>query len=233
MSTLADLIVLGIIFFPFWLIARNGYRRIHGPTSAERRTAEQRAKGVAGEQAVADRLHKTLSAMCGQDYAIRNSVILNHAPGSAFPTAEVDHLVIAPFGVFVIETKNWSGRIEPGEADMLVRIARDGRRENRKNPASQNASKVTFVKSILPGHASQVYGLGVFSDHETELDIRLKSNLVTLRDIDYWLRARRDVAAQSRVPAINVQEALATILVNTDTSDDATEKHRKRVSAIA
>ena len=56
----------------------------------------------------------TLRWLCGDNFYLHEGTLLiEHAPGTAFPTAEIDHLAITPFGVFIFETKNWSGRIAP------------------------------------------------------------------------------------------------------------------------
>jgi hypothetical protein len=92
------------------------------------------------------------------------ALLLLHAPGTEFPTAEVDHLVVTPFGIFVIETKNWAGTILPGRvADQVVCHLPGGRLEERRSPISQNRSKVSFLRGTLPATWS-VQGLGVFSN---------------------------------------------------------------------
>ena len=57
--------------------------------------------GSRGEKAVITMLSKSLS----DDYYLINEVKLPNSGG------DIDHIVMGPSGVFVLETKNWSGKI--------------------------------------------------------------------------------------------------------------------------
>ena len=57
--------------------------------------------GWQGEKSVTKLLSKTLS----NDYSLINDVYLHDGGG------DIDHIVLGPNGVFVLETKNWSGKI--------------------------------------------------------------------------------------------------------------------------
>lgn len=57
-------------------------------------------KGLAGEQLVSNML-KTL----GQDNYLINDIMLHR------PFGNIDHILISPHGIFVIETKNWGGYV--------------------------------------------------------------------------------------------------------------------------
>jgi len=103
--------------------------------------SEQR--GDEGEAIVHCELLTALRWLCGEDFYLHpGALLLKHAPGTEFPTAEVDHLAVTPFGIFVVETKNWTGRIEPGPTSRsVVRIGIDGHREVRRSPCSRTARK--------------------------------------------------------------------------------------------
>ena len=66
-----------------------------------RRRLRRVAKGIRGDALVAERL-QSLS----DDYFLLNDVVLQGHPGN------IDHVVIGPCGVVVIETKNFSGHVE-------------------------------------------------------------------------------------------------------------------------
>jgi hypothetical protein len=219
---LVNLIVLGLLV---WF----GYR-YHQKQRLKNQRRQAQANGDAGEATVSECLKALLPAMDAGQFVVRHSLILNHAPGTAFPTAEVDHLAVTEYGIFVIETKNWSGKVLPSEGNMLRRIGPDGRAEERKNPAAQNVTKVTFIKSILPQYANRIYGVGVFSHPEVQLDPRLRSDILHVSELGYWLRARRD-AHRSR--PLDTAEALKTILQHADNAPDAQRRHKARVSATA
>jgi hypothetical protein len=84
--------------------------------------------GAAGEAAAQAKLRTTLQWLCGDDFYLHDGpLLIEHAPGTAFPTAEIDHLAITPFGIFIFETKNWSGRIAPSrERPKIERPYKNG-----------------------------------------------------------------------------------------------------------
>ena len=216
---------LACLVLLIWLV-----RKAYKDHQRRARDAQRKAKGDAGEAAVSRRLAELLDLMREGTYCIRDSLILNHAPGTAFPTAEIDHLVITSFGIFVVETKNWSGRILPAERNTLRRVANDGTSEHRKNPASQNVSKVAFLRLLLPQHAKTITGIGVFSDPGVRLDMQLRSDLLHINELGYWLRASRDAFNAKRVSPIAVEDVVQKILSQADISPDAAEMHKKRVT---
>lgn len=118
-------------------------RKTRAHATAEHRptpTTRNQRLGEEGEAAVEAELRSALHWLCGDDFYLHpGALLLNHAPGTDFPTAEVDHLAVTPFGVFIVETKNWSGRIERGPTDRtVIRIASDAQREERRSPLQQN-----------------------------------------------------------------------------------------------
>jgi hypothetical protein len=116
--------------------------------------------------------------------------MVEHAPGSQFPTAEIDHLAVTPFGVFIFETKHWSGRIFPSSArGMLTRVADAGQSEDRRSPLDQNRTKVAFSRARLPSNWP-VAGAGLFTSPAAALDPDLNANLLSLTDVGQWLRMR-------------------------------------------
>jgi hypothetical protein len=95
----ATFIVISIVGFPkIGLLA--GIVVVYSVKGSFRRF-ESWSKGKHGEILVAEAL-KSLS----NNYVLLNDLILPDGKGN------VDHLVIAPNGLFVIETKNYSGRVK-------------------------------------------------------------------------------------------------------------------------
>ncbi|MFM0156758.1 nuclease-related domain-containing protein [Paraburkholderia sediminicola] len=129
------------------------------------------ARGALGEVLVSGELRRVLTRPCSNDYQILNSLILIHKPGTVFPTAEIDHLAVTSFGIFVIETKHWSRVVTRGDRDDTLRLTMpDGQCLVR---TSQNAVKVRFVRSLLPPRLWVVEGLGVFSNPAARIDAAL------------------------------------------------------------
>ncbi len=102
--------------------------------------------GVEGEKQVSQLLSQTLS----DDYTLINDVYVGRG-------GDIDHVVLAPGGVFVLETKNWSGKITVVE-DLWHRA---GKRNFNGSPSRQvkvNAAKVKRLIDEVPG----LRGLGVY-----------------------------------------------------------------------
>ncbi len=101
--------------------------------------------GMSGEAEVTRELADYLDAR----FYIFNDIMIRHGRRSA----QIDHLVVSPLGLFVIETKNWSGRIEGHAVDKVWKqIRRDGQAPRMlKNPMDQNRGHVEVLKGFRAG----------------------------------------------------------------------------------
>jgi hypothetical protein len=223
-----ELTILGGIFYLGYRVTRKPSPVRTVPSVIVTTRAED--AGAAGEKIAHAKLVESLDWLCGSDYYLHEgSLIIEHAPGSAFPTAEIDHLAVTPFGVFVFETKHWSGRIDnagiPGE---LVRTAGDGSLENRKSPLAQNASKIEFLRRHLPP-IWPVIGAGIFTSPDVVLAPDLPLDLFCVADLPQWLRQKQ--ASRLGKTQIDVRRATAAVLRFADLSATAAECHRQRARA--
>ncbi|MFL9988464.1 nuclease-related domain-containing protein [Paraburkholderia sediminicola] len=226
MTTL--LILLTLAFFVY-----RGMQRRRKPTvSSPMPVTRSQLQGDAGEALVQDELRRVLTWLCGTNFYLSpTALLLNHAPGTSYPTAEVDHLAITPFGIFVIETKNWTGAIEPGcDADSVIRIGSDGRREERRSPLRQNRSKVTFLRAMLPGIWA-IEGFGVFANDACALSAALPSSLIRRSDLGQWLRGRKSRHDARGHKDININAACQSIqsVRAVDPDGQALARHRALV----
>lgn len=99
--------------------------------------------GLRGETRVAQELAR------GLDNA--HYVFNDLSVRSGFRAAQIDHLVVGPGGVFVIETKNWGGRITGGARDSAWTQEGEGTRPSRRheNPVLQNERHVRVLGACL------------------------------------------------------------------------------------
>ena len=193
-------------------------------------TLRSQQSGDEGEAIVDAELYAALSWLCGNNFYLhRGALLLNHAPGTAFPTAEVDHLAITPFGIFVVETKNWTGKIQCGpDAQSILRVGADGHQEVRRSPIRQNRSKVGFLRSVLP-RVWSVEGIAVFAHPQSEVSSALPANLIRVGDLRQWLRARKLLHEARECTPVNVSHARRAVLAVAETGPDAIRKHRLKV----
>jgi len=124
--------------------------------------------GQKGEAQVAATLGRDLD----NSYYVLNDIQVR----SGFKKAQIDHVVIGPNGVFVIETKNWRGRISGDAADKAWMQKKYDDQPMRRigNPVLQNRRHAEVVRSLL-GSAGladiRVIPLLVFTSKHATLDI--------------------------------------------------------------
>jgi len=101
--------------------------------------------GSGGEREMSQRLADGLP----DDTFIVNDIMI--AEGRK--TAQVDHFVICPHGIFIVETKNWGGRLT-GAVDQ-PNWTLEGRSDKKplvlRNPIWQNRRQTGFVRRMLQG----------------------------------------------------------------------------------
>jgi hypothetical protein len=221
-------LLIGALFF-VWRWTRRS--RIT-PTTRELAPPVPRSdiRGEEGERRVHAELLDSLTWLCGENFYLHaGALLLNHAPGTDYPTAEVDHLAITPFGIFLVETKNWTGLIEPGpDSDTLIRTGADGKREARTSPLRQNRSKVAFLRSVLPALWA-IEGVGVFASDNCVLSPSLPVSVMRRVGLRQWLRGRQARHAISGSPRVDVAKAWQAIQSVAATDDMALRSHREKL----
>lgn len=234
MSGLLLLLALGYLGYRLSKLASRTRRRAWGRFRDRADTAtpvtRAQASGAVGEAAVHAELRRVLTWLCGDNYHLHEgAVLIHHAPGSAFPTGEIDHLVVAPFGIFVIETKNWTGVIAPGaHRDEIVRTGLDGVSEVRRSPLAQNRTKVAFFNEKLP-RVWPIEGLAVFASPACTLHPDLPLSVLHISELAHWMRERRRAFNISGRKPVNVKTAWQAIMLNASISESELDSHRKRL----
>lgn len=92
--------------------------------------------------------------------------MLEGTPGK---TSQIDHVVINPNGVYVIETKNYSGRIYGNESQMQwTQVLNYGKVKNHfYSPAKQNQTHIYAIQEILKQDIP-IYSIIVFVKGNTQ-----------------------------------------------------------------
>ena len=121
---------------PGWSADEQARRRRE---KAERlaRAAQTWEKGAEGERATAS----VLAQLPPDEWTVFHDL---HWPGRKY--ANVDHIAVGPGGVFVIDSKNWSGRLTVDSG-----LRRNGRRHDRElNAVAEAALAVGRMTSLPP-----------------------------------------------------------------------------------
>ena len=120
-------------------------------------------KGEEGENLIAEILDKDSS----YHKLINNLVLL----GDNGVSHQIDHILIRPNGVFVIETKNYYGLIEGKEEDSFWTRSYFVKGKVKKatfhNPLKQNQSHIRAIKKII-GRDYPIYCFVVFVQNNAE-----------------------------------------------------------------
>ena len=105
------------------------------------RSTTSNIKGAIGESNVA----RILKGLHGKEFRVFNDVILSTRYGST----QIDHIVISTYGIFVIETKNYSGWIHGGEKSEYWTQTFYRKKTKFRNPVKQNWSHILALKEVL------------------------------------------------------------------------------------
>lgn len=96
--------------------------------------------------------------------------------------SEMDHIIIGPNGIFVMETKNYNGRIVGSEKDNNLtqyKVGRGGGRYTKTfyNPIKQVNTHVYRLSKLLKkyGYGQWVQGMVLFTNLKAEVNIKSNS----------------------------------------------------------
>jgi hypothetical protein len=125
--------------------------------------------GWAGEKQIINLLNDRLS----DDFILLNDLYLRGGGG------DIDHVIVGPSGVFVLETKNWNGKIICNGDEWQ----RTGKGDFKASPSRQVKRNVATIQKII-GHSSLktlgivTQGIVVFTNRHATLHLNNPTVLV-------------------------------------------------------
>ena len=155
--------------------------------------SKQSTKGDWGESRVAKRLRK----LKGEEYLVLNDLLLKTNRGSS----QIDHIVISQYGIFVIETKNYSGWIFGNEKseDWTQSIYR--KKTKFRNPIKQNWSHIYALKDVLSDYKQATYHPIVVFTGNAEL-----KNIESSIPVIYDHQLIRVIKEKARIPNLSIEQ---------------------------
>lgn len=107
-----------------------------------------------------------------------------YVPKKEEETTEIDVLMISSKGLFVFESKNYSGWIFGSDNQKYwYQTLSSGRRRSHKekfyNPVFQNNTHVKYLKSLI-GNELPIYSIITFSDRCTLMNVNIKNSNVNV-----------------------------------------------------
>lgn len=141
-------------------------------------------KGRIGERRVARRLRDGL----GQEYEILNDIYLPSREGE---TTQIDHIVVSPYGIFVVETKNWTGWIfgDARSAKWTQTVYR--KKSSFQNPMRQNYKHICELSRNLDVDANYFIGV-VAVTGDCEFKTTMPEGVVFSRQAADYIRSFQD-----------------------------------------
>jgi restriction system protein len=154
-------------------------------------------KGARGERRVNSILDRQLPS---REYEVFHDVTLHTSQG---PT-QIDHIVVSRYGVFVVETKNYTGWIFGDAKSKQWTQTIYGKKSRFQNPLRQNFKHTKAVESFLSLSPRYVHSVVVFVG-DAELKTDLPENVTHLQELCTYILSFRDLLLDtSRVRVITM-----------------------------
>ena len=156
-------------------------------------------KGVVGESLINLAAHWLLDS---KTYHLIKNVTLPTEEG----TTQVDHIIVSPYGVFVVETKNMKGWIFGGEKQKSWTQKIYRHTQKFQNPLHQNYKHVKALQALLGLKPGQLHSVVVFigeSRFKTVMPENVTHGLGYIR----YIKSRREVILSDE----EVREVIACI----------------------
>ncbi len=140
-----------------------------------------RTKGRAGEKMVQIRASLKLDSKIYRPF---HNLILPDGQG----TTEIDHVYVSPYGIFVVETKNYQGWIF-GSANNHSWTQVIYRNKNQfPNPIKQNIKHIKALSAILKQPENVFHSVVVFTHHNYQFKTTMPHNVCDLTQFDAYIR---------------------------------------------
>ena len=122
------------------------------------------------------RVHNVLIELPEDYYVIDNVIIGNNNYSS-----QIDHVVVSPYGIFVIETKGYKGWIYGGENAQYWTQNIYGYKYQLYNPILQNQGHVKALMKILPSIPNDFFIPIVCFNNDASIFVKVQNHIVINR----------------------------------------------------
>lgn len=169
-------------------------------------------KGRLGENKVSNIL-KRLSG----EYFVINNLLIRASHG----TSQIDHVVISKYGIFVIETKNYTGWIYGGENAENWTKNVYGNKYSFRNPLKQNYAHIKALMEILGDSSSTVFIPIVAFSNQADIKVQCSKEVINF----YELIRAISCYQQERLTDSEVQEYIRKLSNSTEYSKEEKKVH--------
>lgn len=171
--------------------------------------------GEKGEAMVRD----VIKGLPPDRYAVLHDVWLPMEDGGE---TQIDHVIVSPFGIFVIETKNWKGIIHADDNSPVWTKYNCGHKDTYKNPIHQNYKHIVSIREkFFRAEREFVFGVVAMSP-EADFKYGVPKGVVYYNELGSWIMGYVTPCIKSeQIPEIvsAIQEWSSTV------SEDARRRH--------
>jgi hypothetical protein len=193
------IVVILIIVYVYKYI--NFDKSEYSSRSGNRFLETMKNKGKKGEYLIFKRLEEIKG-----DNIIMTGLYLPKRDGT---TTEVDIVMISQKGIYVIESKNFSGWIYGNEKDKdWIQAFKNGNKNKFFNPVWQNKGHITGLKNVLDFEHKHYKSYIVFGENCELKDITTISNVEVLKINDFMNKIILDMKKSEDI--LSIREVLWT-----------------------
>lgn len=189
------LFILGILIFLFFL-----------------RKKMPSIRGRIGEKKVSNIL-KRLS----DEYFVINDLLLK----TSYGTSQIDHVVISKFGIFVIETKNYTGWIYGGENSENWTKNVYGNKYSFRNSIKQNYAHIKALMEIFGIPSTAVFIPIVVFSNQADIKVQTSKEVINF----YELIRTISCYQQERLTDTEVQKYVCKLSNSTEYTKEEKKEH--------
>ena len=140
-------------------------------------------RGKQGESMVSDKLHGL-----SRKYHVLDDILIRNG----IYTSQIDHVVVSPYGIFVVETKNYKGWITGGQFSEEWTQHLRGQKNDFRNPIKQNYGHIKALEQLLDLDKSAFISIVAFSDRAT-LKMDIDDGVVNFRELKGYIKSFSNV----------------------------------------
>jgi len=154
---------------------------------------KHKIKGKIGELRVSNQLYK----LNDEEFKVINDVLIQTDDRSS----QIDHIVISIYGIFVIETKNYTGWIHGNENSEYWTQSIYKKKTNFKNPIKQNWAHIYALKEILSDYKHLTYYPIIVFAGNAELK-NISSTIPVIYDRELF----QTIMSKRRIPNLSIEQ---------------------------
>lgn len=178
-----------------------------------KRNNQKVRQGIIGEAKVKKELRKL-----PKEYKVFHDVYLPYEHG----TSQIDHLVLSPYGIFVIETKNMHGVIDGNGVYEYWEQHYHSKVHAFYNPIKQNQGHIYTVANLLQIPTSLCSNMIVFVD-DVQLDVVASTPILHLHQVVPYIKSYHE----KRISTEKMQMYVDCMMHYNHHSHQVMNQHRK------